>query len=235
MAKSAGRKTNPTQPRHAGVAVRSAAIAARASIRVKAAFSDALPSERGKPMPKAEDTALFKIAAKGCARLRGGVTASVRVMAGRWAQESDHGRHREPGEQPVSRNKRHEARAERRPPPEWRAKATPHVCAQSSSKAEGQRSTAERAARARLQWRPECWLLAGTPRRGKRIASSGMRRKPGLYCKQRRCKAKKSAAEREQGPVLGTETGSPSQRPPAGSRQTQGRSTMSFVTMMTKR
>jgi negative regulator of sigma E activity len=80
MAKSAGRKTKPTQPLHAGVAVRKAAIAARANIRVKAAFSDALPSERGKPRPKAEDTALFKIAAKGWIGLRGGVTASVRVI-----------------------------------------------------------------------------------------------------------------------------------------------------------
>ena len=80
MAKRAGIKTSPTQPLHAGVAVRRAAIAARANIRVKAAFSDALPSERDKPMPKAEDTALFKIAAKGWIGLRGGVTAGVRVI-----------------------------------------------------------------------------------------------------------------------------------------------------------
>ena len=32
-------------------------------------------------MPNREETTLFKIAAKGCARLRGGVTASVKVMA----------------------------------------------------------------------------------------------------------------------------------------------------------
>jgi hypothetical protein len=81
MAKIAGMKTKPTQPLQTGVAVRSAAIAARASIKVKAAFSDAGPSEKGKPMPNIEEAMLFKIAAKGCAALRGGVTASVKVIA----------------------------------------------------------------------------------------------------------------------------------------------------------
>ena len=33
-------------------------------------------------MPNRQETALFKIAAKGCAGLRGGVTASAAVMAG---------------------------------------------------------------------------------------------------------------------------------------------------------
>ena len=80
MAKRAGVKTKPTQPRQAGGALRSAAIAARASIRVKAAFSAAAPSERGKPIPNRQETTLLKIAVKGCAGLRGGVTASVRVM-----------------------------------------------------------------------------------------------------------------------------------------------------------
>ena len=62
--------------------MRSADIAARASIRVKAAFSAAAPSERGKPFRNRQETTLLKIAGKGCAGLRGGVTASARVTSG---------------------------------------------------------------------------------------------------------------------------------------------------------
>ena len=65
MAKRAGMKTKPTQPRQAGGAVRSAAIAARASIRVKAAFSDAVPSERGKPIPNRRGDCTFQDRGEG--------------------------------------------------------------------------------------------------------------------------------------------------------------------------
>ena len=154
MAKSAGMKTNPTQPLHAGVAVRSAAIAARASIRVKAAFSDALPSERGKPMPNSRGHCTFQDRGEGLRWSSWRGHGERQGHGRRWAQESDHSRHRKPGEQPRSRNKRHEARAEESRRQDGGRKPRHTSALSFRAKAEVQRSTAERAARARSRWRP---------------------------------------------------------------------------------